>query len=405
MPDTPHASAAVATAAGLRIRGLKKSFGPTRVLNGIDLDVAQGRLVTVLGASGSGKTTLLRVLCGFERADAGHIELGERCVARDGELHLAPEKRGVGYVAQEGALFPHLTVAENILFGLPRPLRNTARSANLERVLKLLELMDLPGHYARRMPAALSGGEQQRVALARALAPGPAIVLLDEPFSALDAGLRAETRAAVVASLKRVGATALLVTHDQDEALSMSDQVAVLQNGRLAQVADPQTLYRFPVNRDVACFVGEAVLVPGTITGDTVECCFGRLLLAPEIRNHLPTSTVPVDVMIRPEQFRLYVVEPDLKYADGPAHTAQVEELSFYGHDARIALCLECGVRFSASVPGINLPARGNQVRFRVIGPVIVYPRETGPVNTGLPAAATIDHRAADIPHTDRVKP
>ncbi|MGH8279158.1 MAG: ABC transporter ATP-binding protein [Gammaproteobacteria bacterium] len=396
---------AITTAAtGLRVRGLWKSFGQTRVLQGIDLEVNQGKLVTVLGASGSGKTTLLRLLCGFERADAGRIELGERTVAHGAELHVAPEKRGVGYVAQEGALFPHLSVAENILFGLPRHLRKAGRSENLERVLRLLELMDLPSYYARRMPAALSGGEQQRVALARALAPKPAVVLLDEPFSALDAGLRAETRAAVVASLKRVDATALLVTHDQDEALSMSDQVAVLQNGRLAQVADPQTLYRFPVNREVARFVGEAVLVPGTIHGDSVECCFGHLLLATEMRALLPAGTAPVDVMIRPEQFRLYVVEPDLKHSDGPAHLAQVEKLSFYGHDAQIALCLECGVRFRASVPGINLPTPGDQVRFRVIGPVIVYPRESGSVNASLPAEASLDHRPAAGGSRDRAK-
>lgn len=372
MADASPPIAIAGNAAGLRVHGLEKSFGQTAVLEGIDLDVAQGKLVTVLGVSGSGKTTLLRLVCGFEHVDAGTIELGGRAVARGRELHVPPERRGVGYVAQEGALFPHLTVAENILFGLPRRLRRRGTADSKRRVQKLLELMDLPGGYAARMPAALSGGEQQRVALARALAPDPAVVLLDEPFSALDAGLRADTRAAVLASLKRAGATALLVTHDQDEALSMSDRVAVLQGGCLAQVAAPQTLYRFPVSPEVARFVGEAVLVPGTLDGDSVDCCLGRLPVAAEIRERLPSGLRQVDVMIRPEQIRLRVAD------EAAPATARVEQLNFYGHDARLVLQLEQGLRFTASVPGIDLPQPGTYVGFHVTGPVVVYPRVVG---------------------------
>jgi iron(III) transport system ATP-binding protein len=372
---------------GLRLRALAKSFGRRRVLDALDLDVAEGDLVTVLGASGSGKTTLLRLLCGFERADGGSIELAGRVVAHDRRLHVSPEKRGIGYVAQEGALFPHLSVEKNIVFGLPRRLRKFHRAAHAarnRRVRELLDLLDLPAHYARRMPAQLSGGEQQRVALARALAPDPAVVLLDEPFSALDAGLRADTREAVAASLRRIGATAILVTHDQDEALSIGDRVAVLQNGRIAQADSAQALYRFPVNRDVARFVGDAVLVTGTLLGECVDCCFGRLPLAPETGRGIPAGEAEVEVMIRPEQFRL----KGAGVADAArARQARVEQLSFYGHDARITLRLEQGLEFSASVPGINLPAMGATVAFDIVGPVVVYPRRRNPVQAPLLAA------------------
>jgi iron(III) transport system ATP-binding protein len=228
--------------AALSITGLTKGFGDHTVLRELDLNVASGQLVAVLGASGSGKTTLLRLLCGFERADGGTIVLDGRTVAAPG-LHVPPERRRIGYVAQEGALFPHLSIADNVLFGLPRrERRDTARA------VALLAAVGLPASYAGRGPHQISGGEQQRVALARALAPSPSLVLLDEPFSALDAALRAETRQATAAALSAVGATALLVTHDQAEALSMGDQVAVLRGGRLVQVASPRVLYGHPAD-------------------------------------------------------------------------------------------------------------------------------------------------------------
>jgi iron(III) transport system ATP-binding protein len=202
----------------LSIAGLTKTLGSRVVLRGLDLTVESGALVAILGASGSGKTTLLRCICGFERADEGSIRIGDAIVA-GAKAHCPPERRRVGYVAQEGALFPHLSVADNIAFGLPRRLRREKR-----RVDELLELVGLPRAYAARAPQQLSGGEQQRVALARALAPDPALVLLDEPFSSLDAALRAGTREAVTAALTHAGATALLVTHDQAEALSTGSQ-------------------------------------------------------------------------------------------------------------------------------------------------------------------------------------
>lgn len=367
---------ASATATGLRIRGLSKRFDHTVVLDNIDLDVTPGDLVTVLGPSGSGKTTLLRLVCGFEHVDTGSIELGDRWVARDNKLHMPAERRGIGYVAQEGALFPHLSVQENVLFGLPRSIRKGSAYTKATRVAALLELVGLPAHYARRHPSALSGGEQQRVALARALAPKPGVVLLDEPFSALDASLRAETRQAVAASLKQVGTTALLVTHDQDEALSMGDKVAVLQRGQLAQVASPQVLYRCPANQGIARFIGEAVLVAGTLAGDAVDCCFGRLPLMPEAQLANGHAHHNVEVLIRPEQFRLGASTFNADRTDGntETQTARVEQLDFYGHDARITLRLDDGQRFAATIPGFDLPTVGETIRFQVVGNVYAYP-------------------------------
>jgi len=243
--------------ARLSVTQLSKAFGGRPVLRGVDLDVPAGSLIAVLGSSGSGKTTLLRLVCGFERADSGVVTIDGQVVTGAG-VHAPPEKRRIGYVAQEGSLFPHLTVFDNVAFGLPRSERR-----DRARIEALLTSVGLPAAYAGRAPHQLSGGEQQRVALARALAPSPKLVLLDEPFSSLDAALRVETRQAVANALAASGATALLVTHDQSEALAMGSEVAVLRDGLFAQIARPETLYRQPVDVAMARFVGEAVILPG----------------------------------------------------------------------------------------------------------------------------------------------
>jgi iron(III) transport system ATP-binding protein len=343
--------------AELECRGLVMSYGDRAVLAGVDLVVPQGTLTAVLGASGSGKTTLLRVLIGFVAADAGVVSIGGTVVADAGRVHVAPDKRAIGYVAQEGALFPHLTVAENVGFGLPRSERSGSRIGDA------LDLVGLDRHYADRQPHELSGGEQRRVALARALAPRPAVVLLDEPFSGLDAASRAETRAAVADGLVAAGATAVLVTHDQAEALSTGREVAVLRDGRLVQTAAPDALYRSPVDLDVARFVGEAVVVPGEAHGGTVGCVLGTLRVRGE------GVEGQVEVMIRPEQIRVQRV------AGGPGVPARVVGQSFYGAETVLRLELVDSAETAVTArafdsDGVQI---GDEVRLVVHGPVVVY--------------------------------
>lgn len=355
----------------LTLHGLHKAFGGHAVLRGVDLSVANGSLLALLGPSGSGKTTLLRTVCGFERASQGTIEIGGRQVEGD-QVYVRAEDRHIGYVSQEGSLFPHLSVAQNIVFGLPRQQRRTGY-----RVEELLELVGLPASCRDRPPHQLSGGQQQRVALARALAPSPSLVMLDEPFSSLDASLRAETRQAVADALAHAGATAVLVTHDQSEALSMGHEVAVLWDGRLIQTATPDLLYRRPVSREVASFVGEALLLPGVAEQGEVRCALGRLKVS-DTGTH---ATGPVDVMIRPEQIQVAVQDASGGRAEDDGCRAYVEAVSFYGHDARLNLRLAHasapggGDVLHARVPGYRVPAVGTLVRVSVDSEVVAYPR------------------------------
>ncbi|CAB3748999.1 ABC transporter ATP-binding protein [Paraburkholderia humisilvae] len=346
----------------LLIRGLCKSFDGQPVLHGIDLTVERGTLLALLGPSGSGKTTLLRVLCGFERADRGTVEIDGRRAASD-SLHLPTEQRRIGYVPQEGALFPHLSVADNIVFGLPRGERRAHR-----RVEELLDLVGLPADYAQRAPQQLSGGQQQRVALARALAPAPNLVMLDEPFSSLDAALRVETREAVANALRAAGATAVLVTHDQREALSLGHEVAVLWQGRLVQTASPQTIYREPATRELAMFVGDAVLLPGVARRGFADCALGALKLL-----H-PVADGPVDVMLRPEQIRICAAD-DMRDRPGCAHEALVTDVKFNGPYASVHLRTNGAtpVSISSSVPGHRAPRLGEQLRVIVDGDALAY--------------------------------
>ena len=344
----------------LQISGLQMGFG-VPVLQGVDLSVVAGRLTAILGASGSGKTTLLRLIAGFERPDAGTITLHGQAMAGPG-LFVATEKRHVGYVAQDGALFPHLSVADNILFGLPRRIRRGAAGA--VRAADLLRLVGLPLGYAARPPQQLSGGEQQRVALARALAPSPRLVLLDEPFSALDAALRVETRRAVADALQAVGATAILVTHDQSEALSMGHEVAVLRAGRLVQVASPTELYQHPVDPELARFVGEAVLLEGMAVGRVVHCALGELSC-----DSVGASGI-VDVLVRPEQIRLHS-------ADRSPLRGTVAEVTYYGHDASVRLTMNTPglASLTARVSGHAVPGVGERCGITIEGDVVAYNR------------------------------
>jgi iron(III) transport system ATP-binding protein len=329
----------------LSIVGVTKSFGELSVLSGVGLEVPEGSFTAILGPSGSGKTTLLRIIAGFERPDSGEVFLGDQ-VVDDAQRRFVPcERRKIGYVPQEGTLFPHLNVGRNVAFGLSRQDRHG------KRVDELLELVGLAG-MARRYPHQLSGGQQQRVALARALAPDPEIVLLDEPFSSLDASLRASVRAEVHDVLRLSGATTILVTHDQDEALSMADQVAILRGGVIAQVNTPSSLYRLPRDAELAQFLGEANLLAGTTRGTRVQTALGELEMTPQ-----PEPVVaqgPVNVMVRPEQFVLG--EP----AAGIASV--VRSYEYFGHDAVVRVQPENGelpllvVRITGGVP---LPCTG----------------------------------------------
>ncbi|MGZ5401429.1 MAG: ABC transporter ATP-binding protein, partial [Nocardioides sp.] len=228
----------------VELAGVAYAFGDVRAVDGVDLVVPEGSFTAVLGPSGCGKTTLLRLVAGFLTPQSGTIRFDDRMIVGEGRS-LPPQQRRVGYVPQEGALFPHLDVAANIGFGLPRSQRRR------ERITEMLDLIELSADYADRSPHELSGGQQQRVALARALAPEPSVVLLDEPFSSLDASLRTSTGRAVAHALAATGTTAVLVTHDQDEALSLADQVAVMRHGRVIQIDAPRDLYRAPVDPEV----------------------------------------------------------------------------------------------------------------------------------------------------------
>jgi iron(III) transport system ATP-binding protein len=352
------------------VRDVGKRFGSTVVLDGVCLAVPAGRLTAVLGPSGCGKTTLLRLIAGFARVDAGTITLDGETVCGPG-LHVPARSRRVGYVPQEGALFPHLDVAANVAFGLPRRARR-----GTGRVDELLELVGLDPSYRGRFPHELSGGQQQRVALARALAPEPSIVLLDEPFASLDTRLRHATGRAVVDALAAAGATAVLVTHDQSEALSLADQVAVMREGRIVQADAPDQIYRAPVDASVASFVGGAVILPAHLDGVGAACALGTLSVDPR-----GAGSGAVDVLVRPEQI-------EVRPADADGVSARVTEVSYFGHDAAVRLeLLDGGPPVLARVPGPAVPVAGALVRLAVRGEVGVFARGAG-ADRGAPQPA-----------------
>ncbi|MEU8515664.1 ABC transporter ATP-binding protein [Kitasatospora sp. NPDC048722] len=333
---------------GLSVVDLHATHGRSPVLSGIDLSVEEGALACVLGPSGCGKSTLLRVVAGFHPAASGSVVLHGRTLD-DGRRRVAAERRNIGLVPQDGALFPHLTVAGNIGFGLPRAERRA-------RVAELLELVGLPG-LADRRPHQLSGGQQQRVALARALAPRPGLLLLDEPFAALDAALRAELRREVAATLRKAGTTAILVTHDQDEALAFADTVAVLRDGRIAQAGPPEALYHRPADAAVARVLGETNLVPATRTP------FGSLPLAEPV----PLAAGAL-ALVRPHQLRL---NPDPVPGAVRAHVVATD---FRGHDHRIELRPESEALPSTLIAYTPHPWPRGEAYVSVEGPVHALP-------------------------------
>ena len=317
------------------------TLGGTPVLRSATITTEAGRTLVLLGPSGCGKTTLLRVLAGLQRLESGHVFIGGKLmsgpaapkngtadngVSRNGGsrnggspqmVHVAADKRGVGMVFQDWSLFPHLTVAANVAFGLPRSERPRSRILPRPASRRVRDLLDMVGvaELADRLPGSLSGGQQQRVALARALAPQPSVLLLDEPFSSLDTTLRVEVRAEVAALLRELEVTCVFVTHDQDEAFVLGDEVAVMRDGVVVQQASPAVLYERPADRWLAGFVGEADTVAGRAEGDVAHTSMGPMRL------HSPLHG-EVDVLLRPEELAL---------TEGSSGT--VDRIEFFGHD------------------------------------------------------------------------
>ena len=339
--------------AGIRIENLAKHYGTKSELaavSDLNLDIKDNQFVTLLGPSGCGKTTTLRLIAGYLTPDAGSIRVGDRLVSTPGKV-VPPEERGMGMVFQNYAVWPHKTVLENVAFGLR--VRRVAAEDARQRVAKMLELVNLNG-FESRYPNELSGGQQQRVALARSLVVEPEILLLDEPLSNLDAKLRERMRWELKALQRRTGITFVYVTHDQAEALALSDQIAVMHQGRLQQFGSPRDVYARPANRVVADFMGLVNLLPGKITApDTVVA--GPLTLRLSLPRDLRVGD-SVDVAIRPEDIRLG--------SDGIP--ARVEEQSYLGNLSEYQVTLADGTRLRVQAPATSYFAVGIEVALAV---------------------------------------
>jgi iron(III) transport system ATP-binding protein len=342
-------------APAVELRTAAKAFDATEAVRGVSLAVARGELFTILGPSGCGKTTLLRLIAGFERPDSGEVRIGEHLVAREG-VWVAPERRRIGMVFQDYALFPHLSVERNVAFGLPRRDRGR-RGRGSDRVRTALELVGLQ-HKADCPPHELSGGERQRVALARALAPEPELVLLDEPFSSLDATLRADLRREVDLILRDAGATAILVTHDQEEALTLGDRLAVMRAGRIVQAGPPEEVYAHPADRWAASFLGEVNVLSGVCRGGAVETWLG-------VFDSPGAATGRVHVAVRPEQLLL---------SADRAPNAEVLEREFRGHDVVYRLRHETGGNVLVQLPSLELFEVGQRVTVRPAASAVAAP-------------------------------
>ena len=352
--------AEVATAsAGVAVAGVSKSFeAGVPVLHGVDVSGEAGATLALLGPSGCGKTTLLRIIAGLEVPDAGTVTVGGRELTGPGGV-VPPEKRRVGMVFQDWALFPHLSVARNVGFGLPRSDRRES-----PRIDEALELVGLGG-LGERMPSTLSGGQQQRVALARAIAPRPSVLLLDEPFSNLDATLRSRVRTEIHQLLVGLGITTIFVTHDQDEAFILGDHVAVLSEGRVVQHGTPAELYLRPRTRWLADFVGDANFLPATAQGEFAASDIGDLPL-----DHPGEGSV--EVLVRPEHLDLHPVLPQgadrsTERGNAAEQPGTVELVEYVGHDTTYLVRMgELTVRVRR--PSQPMVERGEQVRLRYVG-------------------------------------
>jgi iron(III) transport system ATP-binding protein len=336
-------------------RELRKAFGRVHAVNGLSLEVGEGESVALLGPSGCGKTTTLRLIAGFERPDSGTIAVGGRTLAGPG-VFVPPEKRRIGVVFQDYALFPHYDVARNVGYGL-------GRGADPDRVAEVLDVVGLGGLQDRSVNE-LSGGQQQRVALARALAPAPELILLDEPFSNLDTNLRARVREEVREILREQVVTSIFVTHDQEEALSVADTVAVVNDGRVEQVGTPEEVYSRPRTRWVAGFLGDIEVLPGEVRDGIVTCGLGTVPAVTDLEDE-------VDVLIRPESVAVGMAPPPGR----PATRGVVVSRRFYGHDQMLELRLRDGRLIRARRLGFPAWHPGDQVHVWIDGPADIRER------------------------------
>ncbi|MCX4216576.1 MULTISPECIES: ABC transporter ATP-binding protein [unclassified Pseudomonas] len=344
----------------LEINSLSKAFGAQTALDSVNLSVPTGSRTVIVGPSGSGKTTLLRMIAGFEFPDAGSLTLNGQTLV-DSNHAVPAYQRQIGYVPQDGALFPHMTVADNIGFGLAE-----TGGRRTERIQALMDSVALNADMAARWPHELSGGQQQRVSLARALAQRPRLMLLDEPFSALDTGLRGAMRKMVARLLEDAGVTTILVTHDQGEALSFADQLAVMRDGRLVQSGHPMDLYRYPCDEQTAHFLGEAVVMPARIEAGWAHCDLGRVAV------NTNGFSGAAQIMLRPEQLQLSDIPPD---PDG-CH-AVVTDRDFGGNVCTLTVELRSRASPGRSLlvrsSGMHAPPAGSTVQLSILGTAHVF--------------------------------
>jgi spermidine/putrescine ABC transporter ATP-binding subunit len=333
----------------LALQGVAKHYGEVAALRAVDLAVQAGELLTLLGPSGSGKTTLLKVIAGFEVADAGQVTLGGCDITA-----LPPNRRDIGMVFQNYALFPHMTVAENIAF--PLSVRRVARAEAARRVEEALALVGLAG-YGARLPKQLSGGQQQRVALARAVVFKPGLLLLDEPFGALDRKLREQMQLEVRRLQQRLGITTIFVTHDQEEALVLSDRIAVMSDGVIEQLGDPRAIYAAPVNRFVADFIGESNLLHARIDGDVRLATLDNGVAVPLPR--AAPAGAEIGLLLRPEAIE---VAPD---GAAGGYPGVIDEVVYLGSTLKYFVRLDNGLKLLArrNFTGGAVPGRGDRVR------------------------------------------
>ncbi|MGX8011743.1 ABC transporter ATP-binding protein [Mesorhizobium sp. ORM8.1] len=357
----------------LELNGVAKNYGPVAALGGVDLAVESGSRTAIVGPSGCGKTTLLRLIAGFEAPDSGRIALDGKVLA-NGHAAVPAHRRGIGVVAQDGALFPHLSIADNIGFGMAR-----GEDRRNERIVELAYIVGLDKAILKRRPHELSGGQQQRVALARAMAMKPRLMLLDEPFSALDTGLRASMRKAVAELLEEAGITTILVTHDQAEALSFASQVAVMRDGLFSQVGTPRELYFQPKDRMVAEFLGDAIILPAKIADGFAVSPLGRIAVDTRERRDLGR------IMLRPEQVMLKRTSREGMSGTPDMLFGEVTDSEFAGSVCTIAVRLlnnpdPPDAAAIGNTPlilrktGMDAPAIGEIVRLTVTGKAHVFP-------------------------------